>query len=59
MRWIEIEIDTTTDASDAICEMLGQLGADGIAVCDPEEIKKLMECGILLNNIVEIEELPT
>lgn len=42
MRWIEIEIDTTTDASDAICEMLGQLGADGIAVCDPEEIKNVI-----------------
>ena len=29
MRWIEIEIETTEDASDAVCEMLGQLGADG------------------------------
>lgn len=44
MRWIEIVIETTTDASDAICEMLAQLGADGIAVYDPEEIK-----GILLS----------
>lgn len=42
MRWIEVMIDTTQDASDAVCEMLAQLGADGIAVCDPEEIKSVI-----------------
>ncbi len=42
MRWIEIVIETTSDASDAICEMLAQLGADGIAVYDPEEIKGII-----------------
>jgi len=42
MRWIEITIETTEDASDAVCEMLAQLGADGIAVCDPFEIKNVI-----------------
>ena len=43
MRWIEITIETTEDASDAVCEMLAQLGADGIAVCDPDEIRRIIE----------------
>ncbi len=43
MRWIEVTIETNEDASDAICEMLAQLGADGIAVCDPDEIRRLIE----------------
>ena len=43
MKWVEIEIITTEDASDAICEMLSQLGADGIAVCDPLEIKRIID----------------
>jgi len=43
MQWIEIMIKTTEEASDAICEMLAQLGADGIAVCDPYEIKRIIE----------------
>ena len=34
MQWVEIKIVTTEDASDAICEMLAQIGADGIAVSD-------------------------
>ena len=42
MRWIEVTIETTQDASDAVCEMLAQLGADGIAVCDPQEIKNIL-----------------
>jgi len=42
MRWIEVTIETTQDASDAVCEMLAQLGADGIAVCDPFEIKNIL-----------------
>ena len=37
MRWMEIAIETTTEASDAICEMLERLGADGVCVCDPRE----------------------
>ena len=43
MQWIEILIKTTEEASDAICEMLAQLGADGIAVCDPFEIKRIID----------------
>jgi len=43
MRWAEFTITTTEDASDAICEMLSQLGADGIAVTDPGEIKRILE----------------
>jgi len=42
MRWIEVTLETTEDASDAVCEMLAQLGADGIAVCDPLEIKNIL-----------------
>ena len=42
MRWIEVTIETTEDASDAVCEMLAQLGADGIAVCDPFEMRNLL-----------------
>ena len=42
MRWIEVAIETTEDASDAVCEMLAQLGADGIAICDPFEMRNLL-----------------
>ena len=42
MRWIEVTIETSEDASDAVCEMLAQLGADGIAICDPFEIKNML-----------------
>src|SRR5665647_598648 len=42
MRWIEVTIETTQDASDAVCEMLAQFGADGIAVCDPFEMRNLL-----------------
>ena len=43
MQWLEITITTTEDASDAICEMLAQMGADGIAVSDPWEIKRIID----------------
>lgn len=43
MQWVEITIVTTEDASDAICEMLAQVGADGIAVADPFEIARIIE----------------
>ena len=42
MRWVEININTTEDASDAICEMLAQIGADGIAVTNPFEIARII-----------------
>ncbi|MBQ1894588.1 MAG: 50S ribosomal protein L11 methyltransferase [Clostridiales bacterium] len=43
MQWVEIRIVTTEEASDAICEMLAQIGADGIAVSDPFEIRRIIE----------------
>ena len=43
MRWAEITIKTTEEASDAICEMLAQAGADGIASQDPDEFRKTIE----------------
>ena len=43
MRWVEININTTEEAADAICEMLAQIGADGIAVVDPDEIRRIIE----------------
>ncbi len=43
MQWVEISIVTTEEASDAICEMLAQIGADGIAVSDPYEIRRIIE----------------
>lgn len=43
MQWVEITIVTTEDASDAITEMLAQIGADGIAVSDPYEIRRIIE----------------
>lgn len=43
MKWVEITIETTEEASDAICEMLAQIGADGIAVTDPYEIRRIID----------------
>lgn len=43
MRWAEFTIITTEEASDAIAEMLAQIGADGIAVTDPWEIKRIID----------------
>jgi len=43
MKWAEFTIITTEEASDAISEMLAQIGADGIAVTDPWEIKRIID----------------
>lgn len=43
MKWAEFTIITTEEASDAIAEMLAQIGADGIAVTDPWEIRRIIE----------------
>ena len=43
MRWMEITIETCSEAADALTEMLAQLGADGISICDPEEIEILLK----------------
>lgn len=43
MKWAEFTIITTEEASEAIAEMLAQIGADGIAVTDPWEIKRIID----------------
>ena len=43
MRWAEITIRTTEEASEAISEMLAQAGCDGIAVTDPYEFRNTVE----------------
>ena len=43
MRWAEITIRTTEEASEAISEMLAQTGCDGIAVTDPFEFRNTVE----------------
>ena len=43
MKWAEFTIITTEEASDAIAEMLAQIGADGIAVTDPWEIRRIID----------------
>ena len=43
MRWAEITIRTTEEASEAICEMLAQVGADGIASQDPMEFRNTID----------------
>jgi len=42
MRWIELEMKTTSEAADAICEKLIILGADGVTVEDPNEIASII-----------------
>ncbi len=43
MQWVCMKVRTTEDASDAICEMLAQVGADGIEVTDPFEFRRTIE----------------
>ena len=43
MKWIEIIIVTTEEASDAVSEMLVSIGAGGVAIEDPNEIKSQLE----------------
>ncbi|MCX8131005.1 MAG: 50S ribosomal protein L11 methyltransferase [Clostridia bacterium] len=40
MKWLEIRIITTEEASDAISEMLTSIGAGGVAIEDPNEIRR-------------------
>lgn len=40
MKWYEIRINTTDEASDAVSEMLTTLGAGGVAIKDPYDIRK-------------------
>lgn len=43
MKWIEVKITTTQEASDALAEMLMQAGAGGVAIEDPFDIKKVVQ----------------
>ena len=40
MKWYEIQVNTTDEASDAVSEMLTTMGAGGVAIKDPFDIKK-------------------
>lgn len=43
MQWIEFSITTTQEASDAISEMLLVLGAGGVSVMDPSDMKSILD----------------
>lgn len=43
MKWTEVCIKTTEDASDAISEMLTTIGAGGVVIEDPNEIRRQIE----------------
>ncbi len=43
MNWREITIITTSEASDAVSEMLNSFGAGGVSIEDPYDIKKEIE----------------
>ncbi|HEY9062289.1 MAG TPA: 50S ribosomal protein L11 methyltransferase [Pseudobacteroides sp.] len=48
MKWYEIIINTTEEASDAMSEMLTSIGAGGVAIEDPNDIRKeLLKPGTL------------
>ncbi|RCX17981.1 [LSU ribosomal protein L11P]-lysine N-methyltransferase [Anaerobacterium chartisolvens] len=40
MKWHEIKITTTDEASDAVSEMLTSIGAGGVAIEDPNDIRR-------------------
>lgn len=43
MKWYEIRVCTTEEASDAVAEMLTTMGAGGVAIKDPFDIRKELE----------------
>ena len=43
VKWVEFSITTTGEASDAVCEMLFELGAGGVSVLDPSDIKQILK----------------
>jgi len=43
MEWTEIRIKTTQEAVDAVSEMLYSIGSGGVAIEDPNEIRKQIE----------------
>lgn len=40
MKWYEIRVNTTEEASEAVSEMLTSMGAGGVAIMDPFDIRK-------------------
>ncbi|QNU68550.1 50S ribosomal protein L11 methyltransferase [Ruminiclostridium herbifermentans] len=40
MKWYEIRVNTTNEASEAVSELLTSMGAGGIAIMDPFDIRK-------------------
>lgn len=40
MKWYEVRVNTTDEASDAVSEMLTSMGAGGVAIMDPFDIRK-------------------
>jgi ribosomal protein L11 methyltransferase len=40
MKWYEMQVNTTDEASDAVSEMLTSIGAGGVAIKDPFDIRK-------------------
>lgn len=43
MKWTEVCIKTTEEASDAVSEMLTSIGAGGVLIEDPNEIRRQIE----------------
>lgn len=43
MKWTEVMIKTTEEASDAVSEMLTTIGAGGVVIEDPNEIRRQIE----------------
>lgn len=43
MKWIEVVIRTTDEASDAVSEMLTSIGAGGVVIEDPNDIRRQIE----------------
>lgn len=43
MKWTEVIIKTTEEASDAVSEMLNSIGAGGVVIEDPNEIRRQIE----------------
>lgn len=43
MKWTEVRIKTTEEASDAVSDMLTSIGAGGVAIEDPNDIRRELE----------------
>lgn len=43
MKWTEVRINTTEEAYDAVSEMLTSIGAGGVVIEDPNDIRKQVE----------------